>query len=104
MKVRNNYRFQLERAGKHILPEFRVCELETGEVQVASIHPYDETEYHWAFKSPGQAHWHIIRRGRVVCTVGKVDGNTKPLTPEEVAQFLLLEDKKAQLHRTGGIW
>ena len=104
MKVIRQYKFQLERNGRPILPEFWVNELEDGSVQVSSIHPYDETRYHWASKSAGQGHWSIIRNGQVVSTIGRVVDGSRPLTPEEVAPFLLLEDKKAQLKRTGGIW
>ena len=104
MKVIRQYNFQLEQNGRPILPEFCVHELEDGSVQVSSIHPYDETEYHWASKSAGKGHWCIIRKGHVVSTIGRVVSGSSPLTPEEVAPFLLQADEKARLKRTGGIW
>ena len=104
MKVIKSYTFQLQRDGKPIFPQFMVHELEDGEVQVSSIHPYDETEYHWASKSAGSTHWRILRNGKVVSIMSKPIGSTQPLTPEEIASILLMEDEKAHLTRTGGIW
>ena len=37
----------------------------TGTPCVSSIHPYDETEYHWALKSPAGM-WKVYRRGKLV--------------------------------------
>ena len=34
----------------------------TGTPCISSIHPYDETEYHWALKSPAGM-WKVYRRG-----------------------------------------
>ena len=50
----------------------------TGTPYVHSIHPYDETEYHWARKSPAEF--------------------------EVVARKLLNLDREAHLTRKGGIW
>ena len=63
---------------------------------------YDETEYHWASKSPGCNHWRIIRNGRTVSTVGafiggKLDETVEPLSPEQIAYFLIEADMKAHL-------
>jgi len=66
------------------------------------INPYDETEYHWALKSPGRNHWKIIRNGHAVSTVGafiggKPDETAEPLSPEQIAYFLIEADMKAHL-------
>ena len=42
----------------------------TGTPCVSSIHPYDETEYHWALKSPAGM-WKVYRRGKLVTIFGK---------------------------------
>ena len=42
----------------------------TGTPCVSSIHPYDETEYHWARKSPAGM-WKVYRRGKLVTIFGK---------------------------------
>ena len=71
----------------------------TGTVCVQSIHPYDETEYHWARKSPAGM-WKVYRRGKLVTIFGK----SLNLEPEQVAARLLNLDRQAHLTRTGGIW
>ena len=73
-----------------------------GAIQVTRLSPYDETEYHWASKSAGRNHWRIIRNGHTVSTVGpfiggKPDAAAEPLTPEQIAYFLIEEDIKAHL-------
>ena len=82
--------------------KFAVHTLADGTMQVTRISPYDETEYHWASKSPGRNHWRIIRNGRTVSTVGafiggKPDAVAEPLTPEQIAYFLIEADMKAHL-------
>jgi hypothetical protein len=71
----------------------------TGAPYVHSIHPYDETEYHWARKSPAGM-WKVYRRGKLVTIFGK----SLNLEPEQVAARLLNLDRQAHLTRTGGIW
>lgn len=82
--------------------KFAVHILADGTLQVTRISPYDETEYHWALKSPGRNHWRIIRGGRTVSTVGafiggKPDETAEPLSPEQIAHFLIKADMKAHL-------
>ena len=81
---------------------FAVHTLADGTVQVTRISPYDETEYHWALKSPGRNHWRIILNGHTASTVGtfiggKPDEDTEPLSPEQIAYFLIEADLKAHL-------
>ena len=80
--------------------KFAVHTLADGTVQVTRISQYDETEYHWALKSPGRNRWRIIRSGRTVSTIGtficsKLDENSEPLSPEQIAYFLIEADMKA---------
>ena len=92
--------FEIPRANGCAPFRFAVHTLTDGAVQVTRISPYDETEYHWALKSPGRNHWRIIRNGRTVSTVGafisgKHDESAEPLTPEQIAYFLIEADMKA---------
>ena len=77
----------------------------TGTPAISSIHPYDETEYHWARREPlksGLREWRVYRQGKRVCSIW-FDGT--PLNEDElVARKLLHLDEQAQLERTGGIW
>ena len=77
----------------------------TGTPCVSSIHPYDETEYHWARREPlksGTREWRVYRCGKRVCSIW-LEGT--PFDEEEiVARKLLNLDEKAHLTRTGGIW
>ena len=82
--------------------KFAVHTLADGTVQVTRVSPYDETEYHWALKSPAHNHWKIIRSGHTVSTVGafiggKPNETAKPLSPEQIAYFLIEADMKAHL-------
>ena len=82
--------------------KFAVHTLADNTVQVTRISPYDETEYHWASKSPGRNHWRIIRNGYTISTVGafiggKSDETAEPLSPEQIAYFLIEADMKAHL-------
>ena len=77
----------------------------TGIPYIKSIHPYDETEYHWARRVALQSNsreWRVCRGGKYVLTLYF---NGAPLNEEEnVARYLMRLDAQAQLHRTGGIW
>ena len=77
----------------------------TGTPCISSIHPYDETEYHWARREPlksGTREWRVYRCGKRVCTIW-LEGT--PLNEEKlVARKLLNLDADAHLTRTGGIW
>ena len=94
--------FTIPRAEGHIPFKFAVHTLADGTVQVTRINPYDETEYHWASKSPGRNHWRIVRIGHTISTVGtfiggKPDETAEPLSPEQIAYFLIEADMKAHL-------
>ena len=80
---------------------FHVTDRGDGTLQVSSIHPYDETEYHWA-QQASKSCWHICRTGgkrRVLCSI---DGDE--ITPEAVAQYLLQLDREEQLKPRPAIW
>ena len=94
--------FTGSRADGRIPFKFAVHTLADGTVQVTRISPYDETEYHRASKLPGRNHWHIIRSGHTVSTVGafivgKPDETAEPHSPEQMAYFLIEADRKAHL-------
>ena len=94
--------FTVPRADGRAPFKFAVHTLSDGTVQLTRISPYDETEYHWASKSPGHNHWRIIRNGHTVSTVGAFIGGmpdeaAEPLTPEQIAYFLIEADMKAHL-------
>ena len=94
--------FTIPRANGCAPFKFAVHILADGTLQVTRISPYDETEYHWALKSPGRNHWCIIRNGCTVSTVGafiggKPDAVAEPLSPEQIAYFLIEADMKAHL-------
>lgn len=97
--------FTVPRADGRTPFKFAVHILADGAVQITRISPYDETEYHWALKSPGRNHWRIIRNGHTVSTVGafigsKPDESAEPLTPEQIAYFLIETDMKAHLEHS----
>ena len=94
--------FTVPRADGRTPFKFAAHTLADGTVQVTRISPYDEIEYHWAWKSPGRNHWRIIRNGHTVSTVGafidsKPDESAETLTPEQIAYFLIEADMKAHL-------
>ena len=102
MKDTNFRTISIPRANGCAPFKFAVHTLADGTVQVTRISPYDETEYHWALKSPGHNHWRIIRNGHTVSTVGafiggKPDEAAEPLIPEQIAYFLIEADIKAHL-------
>lgn len=72
-------------------------------VSISSIHPYDETEYHWAHLKPGRIIWKVMRDRHIVCYLAPKSRHN-PLTLEEVARELQRLDDQRGLHRTGGIW
>ena len=98
-----NYRtFEIEHPGRRVPFMFAVRTRADGILQITRISPYDETDYHWAMKSPDCRIWHVIRNGRIVSTIrafrdsrlGKI---VRAYTPEEVAHFLIEADRKANL-------
>lgn len=94
--------FIIPRADDRTSFKFAVNTLADGTVQVTRISPYDETEYHRASKSPGPNHWRIVRNGYTISTVGafiggKSDETAEPLSPEQIAYFLIEADMKAHL-------
>ena len=94
--------FEIPRANGCAPLKFAMHTLADGTVQVTRISPYDETEYYWASKSPGRNYWRIIRNGRTGSTVGafiggKPDESAEPLSPEQIAYFLIEADMKAHL-------
>ena len=94
--------FEIPRANGHVPYKFAVRIRDDGGTQVTRISPYDETEYHWALKSAGRNFWSIIRNGRKVSTIspfisGEHDEIAEPLSPEQIAYFLIEADQKAHL-------
>lgn len=53
---------------------------------IKSIHPYDETEYHWARKNPETKLWDIFRNGR---RIGNLPADCKE---KQVAEKLMWLD------------
>ncbi len=77
----------------------------TGTPCIQSIHPYDETEYHWARREPlksDKREWRVYRNGKRVCSIWLT--GTVLREKEIVAQALLNLDNGAHLTRLGGIW
>ena len=94
--------FEIHCADGRIPFKFAVRIRDDGGTQVTRISPYDETEYHWALKSAGRNFWSIIRNGHKVSTIGtfiatKPDETAEPLSPEQIAYFLIDADQKANL-------
>lgn len=94
--------FEIPCADGRIPFKFAVRIRDDGGTQVTRISPYDETEYHWALKSAGRNFWSIIRNGHKVSTIGtfiatKPDETAEPLSPEQIAYFLIDADHKANL-------
>lgn len=77
---------------------FHVTDRGDGTLQVSSIHPYDETDYHWAYQA-SKSCWHICREGRKVSVLASMDGSE--IAPETVAQFLLKADSDAPAFKSG---
>jgi len=74
---------------------FILSDRSDGYFQIYPIHPYDETEYHWA-KGKNET-WNIYRKGNLKF-------RTNRMNYEEVAEKCLELDRKEGLERTGGIW
>lgn len=94
--------FEIPRANGRIPFKFAVRVRDDGSTQVTRISPYDETEYHWTLKSAGRNFWSIIRNGHKVSTIGAFlasmpDETAEPLSPEQIAYFLIDADQKANL-------
>ena len=94
--------FEIPCADGRIPFKFAVRIRDDGGTQVTRISPYDETEYHWALKSAGRNFWSIIRNGHKVSTIGtfiatKPDETAEPLSPEQIAYFLIDADHKVNL-------
>ena len=109
MKIAKSYSFEIPRGNGKIPFKFMVHEHEDGTVDVSSIHPYDETEYHWARKSAGKNFWRINLEGRHVSTISAFVGNepdhaAEPLSPQQIAYFLIKADEDAQLKPRPAIW
>ena len=109
MKIAKQYTFDVPRSSGKIPFRFHVYEMEDGSVQVTSIHPYDETEYHWAHKLAGKNFWRINRAGRHVSTISafigdRPDEDAEPLSPQQIAYFLIKADEDAHLEPRRAIW
>ena len=82
--------------------QFRVTETDNGLAMITSIHPYDETEYHWA-RQVSKSTWHIIRNGlRVLpsfeCAYTGKDAHS------QIEMILLQADEDAHLKPIKAIW
>lgn len=78
--------------------EFAIHIQADGSMQVSGIHPYDETEYHWANKPYDDADWQIIRNGkRCACLPAAY-------SVLQVIEALLKADKAANLKPAKAIW
>lgn len=102
MKDTNTRTFIVDRGEGRVPFKFAVHTRADGAIQVTRISPYDETEYHWALKSASRNFWSIIRNGHKVSTIGtfiatKPDETAEPLSPEQIAYFLIDADQKANL-------
>ena len=72
--------------------KFRVStDTRTNTTCISSIHPYDETEYHWARRNPKTNKWDIFRDGRRITSL--FDG----FTDEQMAEMLLRYDNRFEL-------
>ena len=76
---------------------------------ISSIHPYDETEYHWARRDAsksGTPTWKVYWNGRFLYTITVEPHfvNQGQTEEEYVARRLLKADRERGLTRTGGIW
>ena len=78
---------------------FHVTDRGDGTLQVSSIHPYDETDYHWTYQA-SKSCWHICRCGHRV----KILREHTEVTPEQVAHCLTAADREAGLTPRRAIW
>ena len=98
-KIEHNYKIIREFIGdKKMISVVKADAYGHGAVQVTRISPYDETEYHWALRSPTTGWWLVRRSGTGITIL------PARLTEEQVAAELLNLDRAAHLTRTGGIW
>ena len=72
-----------------------------GKVYLKSIHPYDQTEYHWAVMDPHAGSWQVFRDGRYQITLGSAMAR---LSPEQAASKLLALDRATWLKPRIAIW
>lgn len=77
---------------------FRAHLRNDGRMQVTSIHPYDETEYHWALQV-SESCWRIYRQHKLCGTLRGLQ-----ITHEDVAKALLKADREAHLEPRRAIW
>ena len=84
--------------------QISVTEYSEGRICVRSIHPYDESEHHWAIHDGTEdGCWKIFLDGKFVAhSRDYFDGAV--VTPEDIARELLNLDRLAGLKRRGGIW
>lgn len=101
MKPKHTRAFEIDCQPGSGRQRFHVTDRGDGTLQVTSIHPYDETEYHWAMQT-SKSCWHIYRDGRKVSTIASESGTE--ITPEVIARFLLQADRDAQLKPRPAIW
>lgn len=80
---------------------FHLTSREDGLLQLTSIHPYDDTEYHWAIMRTPTS-WDVLRNGRRVTTLRHEHGTT--FEAEEAAAQLLNLDAAAHLTPRRAIW
>ena len=80
---------------------FHVTDRGDGTLQVTSIHPYDETDYHWAMQASKSA-WVIYRAGKKRGVFGSTNGCA--VAPESIAEVLLDMDAKAGLKAKRAVW
>lgn len=83
--------FTIPRTDGRVPFKFAVHILADGTIQVTRVSPYDETEYHWASKSPGRNHWRIIRNGHTVSTISAFIGGK----PDESAGVMTAKALRA---------
>ena len=72
-----------------------------GRLYLQSLHPYDETESHWAFMDTHDGSWRVYRAGRYQITLGSA---WERLSPEQAAVKLLAIDRAAGLKPRRAIW
>ncbi len=60
---------------------FHVTQRSDGTLHVSSLHPYYETNYHWAYQA-SKSCWHICRESKKVSVVASTSGSE--ITPEDI--------------------
>lgn len=74
------------------------------EIQVSSIHPYDESEYHWALSKDDGETYIIYRDGKMIEMFDGTEQDQDNGGFNDIMAELIRLDKKANIRRTGGIW